>query len=226
MKFILILLSFYFSIAAYGQMCSCKDAPELKNIISCKKVLFSNGSKLYRQFNCDSSWLTFESRTGRKTLLYSLEAPLIELTERLGYQYVKENKHSFLIINRVISGCCTPPEFLLYNKNSGTLLENIGSLIYYSNDTQDNFVLYFSDSTLNTITLRYLNSGKKYKIPVPKNRFTETLEKTSENYAELLFYEHELKKPVFTIGYKYQLKEEAKTWYNDTIRLNLKKYIR
>jgi hypothetical protein len=178
------------------------------------------------QFNCDSSWLTFESITGRKSVLYSLEAPLIELTERLGYQLIKENKQSFLIMNRVISGCCTPPEFLLYNKNSGKLLENIGSLIYFSNDTQDNFLLYFSDSTLNTITLRYLNSGNKYKITVPKNRFAETLEKKAENYAELLFYEHKLKKSVFTIGYKYQRKEEAKTWYNDTIRLNLKKYIR
>ncbi|NTS44033.1 hypothetical protein HRG84_24350 [Flavisolibacter sp. BT320] len=226
MRLLLLLISFYFSTVTYGQGCSCKDAPELKDVISCKKVLFSNGAKLYRQFNCDSSWLTFESKNGRKTVLYSLEAPLINLSERLGYQFIKENKQSFLIINRLISGCCTLPEFLLYNKNNGKLLENLGSLIYYSEDAKENFVLYFSDSTLNAVTLHYLNSGKKYQIPVPQNRFAETLEKTGENYAELLFDEGELKKSVLAIGYRYQRKGEGEQWYDDTIRLDLKKYVR
>jgi hypothetical protein len=175
------------TIATYGQKCSCKNTPDLKEVISCKKVLFNNGAKLYRQFTCDSSWLTFENKIGRTIVLYSLEAPLVELTERLGYQYIMENKQSFLIMNRLISGCCTPPEFLLFSKNNGKLLEKLGYLIYYSKNEEENFVLYFSDSTLNTVTLQYINSGKRYKISVPPNRFAETLKGTGENYAELLF---------------------------------------
>ncbi|RYY45042.1 MAG: hypothetical protein EOO06_17195 [Chitinophagaceae bacterium] len=150
----------------------------------------------------------------------------MHLTERLGYQYIKENNQSFLIMNRLISGCCTPPAFLLFNKNNGKLLEKLGSLIYYSEEAKENFILYFSDSTLNAVTLHFLNSGKKYKISVPKNRFAETLEKTGENYAELLFDAGELKSSFFTIEYRYQRKEETEKWYKDTIRLDLKKHLR
>src|SRR5688572_19044621 len=106
MRFLLLISGFYFSAVVYGQNCSCKEEPDLKEIISCRKTVFSNGAKLYRQFNCDSSWLTFESKQGRKTILYSLEAPLVNYTNRLGYQFVTENKSSFLIMNRLISGCC------------------------------------------------------------------------------------------------------------------------
>lgn len=226
MRYLLILLSFYFSVATHGQTCSCKETPNLKDIISCDKIIFSNKAKLYRQFNCDSSWLTFESKSGKKVILYSLEQPLIELTDRLGYQYVKENKQSFLLMNRLISGCCTSPEYLLFNKDNGKLLNNLGSLIYYSENTKDNFVLFFSDSTLNSVTLLNLDTGKQYKIYLPKNRFRATLERTGDNYAELLFDEGELKNSVFTIGYRYQKTEKAETWYNDRIKIDLKKYVR
>jgi hypothetical protein len=170
--------------------------------------------------------MTFEDVNGRKTVLYSLEASLIQLTERLGYQYINENKQSFLIMNTLISGCCTPPEFLLFSKYNGKLLNNLGRLIYYSDKGKDNFVLYFSDTKFNSVTLLYLDTKRKYKIPGPLNRFSTTLEKTGENYGELLFDEGQIKNSVFTIGYRFQKKEKIEAWYNDTISLDLKKYVR
>jgi hypothetical protein len=226
MRYLLVILFLHLSITTYGQHCACKEAPDLKNLISCDVITFNNKAKLYRQFNCDSSWLTFESKSRKKVMLYSLQQPLIDLTERLGYQYVRENQKSFLIENRLVSGCCTPAEYLLFSKADGKLLKNLGRLIHRGEAGEDNFVLYFPDSTLNRMTLLYLDTGKQYAIDLPKNRLATTLEKTGENYAESLFHESERKNRVFTIVYKYQLEEEAQKWYDDKIEIDLKRYAR
>ena len=213
-------------MVTYGQRCSCEEAPEWNNVISCRTVTFNNKAKLYRQFNCDSSWLTFEGRSGKKVVLYALQQPLVDLTERLGYQFVRENKQSFLIMNKLVSGCCTPPEYLLFDKSNGKQLRNLGKLIHHDQEGEDNFALHFSDSTLNSVTLLYLDTGKQYKIDLPSNRFVASLEKTGENHAELMFYESEVKNRVFSITYRYQLDEKAEKWYEDTIRIDLKQYAR
>ncbi|MGF2414540.1 MAG: hypothetical protein ACQUYJ_19550, partial [Ferruginibacter sp.] len=113
MKVSITIGMLFFATVLYGQQCQCETDTQLKEIISCETIHFNNHSKLYRQFNCDSSWLTFESSVGIKRTLYSLEAALMNYTERLGYQYATEYKWSFLIQNNLISGCCTPPELSL-----------------------------------------------------------------------------------------------------------------
>jgi hypothetical protein len=226
MKPFLILLFLHISMVIYGQRCSCEEAPQLKDVISCEVITFSNKAKLYRQFNCDSSWLTFEGRSGKKVVLYSWQQPLVELTERLGYQFARENKQSFLIMNRLVSGCCTPPEYILFNKSNGKQLRSLGKLIHHDAEGEDNFALYFSDSMLNSVTLLFLNTGKQYEINLPRNRFNTSLEKTGEHYAESMFYESQVRNRVFTIAYRYQVDEEAQKWYEDKIEIDLKKYAR
>ncbi len=226
MKPFLILLFFHIATTAYGQRCLCEEAPQWKDVISCEVIPFTNKAKLYRQFNCDSSWLTFEGRSGKKVVLYALQQPFIDQTERLGYQFVRENKQSFLVMNKLISGCCTPPEYLLFNKSNGKRLRSLGRLIHQDGEGEDNFALYFSDSTLNSVTLLYLDTGKQYKIDLPKNRLVASLEKTGEAYAELMFYESEVKNRVFSIAYRYQLDEQAEKWYEDKLEIDLKEYAR
>jgi hypothetical protein len=62
MKITLVLILSIISQLCLGRNCSCKTQPELNEIISCKKTLFKNGAKIYRQFNCDSSWVVFENK--------------------------------------------------------------------------------------------------------------------------------------------------------------------
>jgi hypothetical protein len=54
-----------------SENCNCEENKELKDYISCKETVFRNGAKIYRQFNCDSSWLVFENKKIKKNI-YSL----------------------------------------------------------------------------------------------------------------------------------------------------------
>jgi hypothetical protein len=50
----------------------------------------------------------------------SLDKSLIELTERLGYQFVKEYKATLLFENRQVSGGGFPLNLELIDKNNGS----------------------------------------------------------------------------------------------------------
>lgn len=123
MKIVVIVIFMVFSQFSFAQNCSCKKKNQLNEIISCEKTIFKNGAKIYRQFNCDSSWLVFENKAKKKKILFSLDKDLIELTGRLGYTGCIEYGNTFMIENRLVSGCCDPSEFVLFNKNNGKKLQ-------------------------------------------------------------------------------------------------------
>ncbi len=92
MRPLLIIALLFFINSSFGQkQCSCDSNQFLKEIISCDPVIFKNDAKLFTQYNCDSSWLTFQNKKGKKTIIYTLES-LVELTGRLGYSYATEYK--------------------------------------------------------------------------------------------------------------------------------------
>jgi hypothetical protein len=224
MTHFLILGLLYLNSPKIGH-CTCESDTSLGSIISCDTIVFSNGSKLFRQFNCDSSWLTFEDRRMQKRVFYSLQYPLIDLTERLGYQFVMENNKSFVIRNNLISGCCTPPEYILFDKDNGNLLQNARQIIYYSEEKKYDFMLAFGDSTLNNLTLFAVNTGNKYKINLPQDLIIETLQKTGEFYPQVLFDTPEFQDSTLSIGYRYQKKEEGNKWHKDKLVINLSDYV-
>jgi hypothetical protein len=49
--------------------CNCPRVGE--DIYDCKPVKLKSGSKLYWNYNCDSTWLTFENRYRKKNILDS-----------------------------------------------------------------------------------------------------------------------------------------------------------
>jgi hypothetical protein len=72
---------------------------------------------MVQSFIDNSLWfifLTFESKSGLKKLCVSLDKSLIELTERLGYQFVKEYKSDIIIWNRQVSGEVVSIKFWTY----------------------------------------------------------------------------------------------------------------
>ena len=68
MKIALIFILRFFSELFFGQNCKCENVPELNEIISCKKTIFKNGAKIYREFNCGSSCVIFKAKTIKKRL--------------------------------------------------------------------------------------------------------------------------------------------------------------
>jgi hypothetical protein len=128
----------------YGQTCKCSKEPNLNEIISCKIIKFDNNSKLFWSFDCNSSWLTFESNTKQKKIIYSHS--LVDLTGRIGFSFITEYKKTFLIQNRLISGCCTPPEYFLFDKYSGQQKIKLGRVLYYSKTKDNAYIISLTNS--------------------------------------------------------------------------------
>lgn len=176
---------------------------------------------LYRQFNCDSSWLTFESKTGKKRILSSLGKPLIELTEQLGYFFVKEYQNSLLFINKKASGGGFPEDFELLNKDNGQVLKEFGTIIFHSDDSLNNFVLYLSYESLDTLTYYSIDQNKEFYFSIPKGRLLKTVSGSSQMFPEFLFEEPSIVKSILTLNYKYLVSCSPEIWNTDKIQIDL-----
>jgi hypothetical protein len=203
--------------------CSCRNNPLLKDLISCDTTFFTNGSRLYRQFNCDSSWLTFENKKGFKKLMDSMDKSTIGLTERLGYQFAREYKTALLFENRQASGGGFPINFELINKENGELLEELGTIIYYSDNTTGNYILYLTSDSLDTLTYYNMDSGKKYNFSIPGDRLLKTVQESSSMFVEFLFDEPKTVNQSLLITYKYLVSESPEKWSADDIVIDLTK---
>lgn len=207
-----------------SQNCSCKKLPKLNEIISCEKSTFNNGTKIYRQFNCDSSWLVFESKARKKRILFSLDKNLIELTEKLGYTSWVEYKSTFIIENRLISGCCDPPEYVLFDKNSGKKIAELGREVFHSEIQKYPYFVTIDKGKYSFLSFLNLNTNKIFKINLPKGRIDQALKKSNYIFAEYLFEKGEIKNGIFEIKYKYKTKETNK-WLIEKIKVDLNQYV-
>ncbi len=201
--------------------CGCKSNPDLTEFISCDTTRFQNGAKLYRQFNCDSSWLTFEGKSGIKRVLYSLDKSLIEMTDRLGYIFEKEYQNSLLFINKNVSGGGFPVDFELLSKDNGQVLKEFGTIIYHSDDSINNFVLYLSSDSLDTMTFYSVEQNKDFHFSIPKGRLWKTVRETSQMFPEFLFEEPVIDNSILTLTYKYLVSNSPEKWETDKIQINL-----
>jgi hypothetical protein len=205
--------------------CGCKSKLNLNEFISCDTTSFQNGSKLYRQFNCDSSWLTIESKSGLKRVMYSLDKSLIELTARLGYQFVKEYKATLLFENRHASGFGFPLNFELIDKDNGNVVEDFGTIIYYSDIEFNNYVLYLSPNSLDTVTYYNIDTKTKFNYLIPEGRLRKTVMESNQMFPEFLFEEPKTVNNILTFKYKYLESADVEKWNTDVITIDLQKII-
>jgi len=218
--FSLVLMASIFigSKPIFAQHCNCHAEPELRSIINCKPVCFKNGAKLFWQYNCDSSWLVYKNSHGGRQVIFSME--FVDLTGLLGFSYVQENKHSFTIENRQISGCCAPLQYRLFDKETGRQLRDFGDCIWYSNESQYNFLLYFIDGSDHKIRFYFIDKEKYLDLTIPKGRFKSHLFVA----PELAFEDANIENGRFKIYYKYQLPKQKETWSKDSIIVDLSRY--
>ena len=217
------LLSLFYQISL-GQICNCKTQPNLNEIISCEKTILKNGAKIYREFSCDSSWVIFESKNRKKKVLFSLNKDLMEYTGRLGFAGWTEYKNSFLVEYHTISGCCDPYEYILFDKNNGKKIAEIGREIFHSENNKYPYFVSIDKDNSNYLSFLNLETNKVFKINLPKDRIEKTMKITNGIFAETLFENGEIKNGVFEIKYKYKTSEKDK-WLNGKITVDLKKYV-
>ena len=234
MRTVLIAISFLCLTYTFGQNCSCEKDAMLKEIISCDTIKFDNKAKLFWNFNCDSSWLTFESPSHKKEIIFSLGEGLQNMTGRLGYIYVQEYKNTFLIQNNVISGCCSPPDFYLYDKNTGQKKSDLGRLIFYSEDKKNPLVIGVTNSSYDTIaeaaynslTIYNVDKDKKYFVQLSKGQIEKALEETEQIYPEYLFDEPIIRGDTIILTYYLRKAKSNSDKPVKVITIDKKKYSR
>lgn len=193
---LLISNIFFAANVVFGQQCSCLKEPQLKDVISCVPIKFDNGASLYWHYNCDSSWLTFKPSKGDKNILFSTE--MIGYTGKLGYNYVQEFKTAFLIENHVISGCCSPSEFYLFNKTNGRLKKEIGRVLFYSRKKKLPFIISLKNSSYKAKTVSDYDSLQIYNIDkniefhvrLPRKISAKNLDNANQFYPEYYSMNH------------------------------------
>ena len=230
------LLQIFFTIlisqSVWGQSCDCKENEILKEIISCEPKVLDNSSKIYWNFNCDSSWLTFENSKGYKKVLYSLDKDFIELTTRIGHVYFKEFKNTFLFTNKVISGCCDPVDYYLYDKSNGDSIKYLGRAIYVSDSASVPFVVTIRNSNYdensmtdyNSLTIYNLDTRKEFKAPFPKGQIEKGVKNNDYMFAEYIFDESEIKNDILILKYHVDKYIKGKQLKVMTFEIDLKKY--
>jgi hypothetical protein len=148
---------------------------------------------------------------------------MLYLTYKLGYQFIAEFDSFLFFQNRKISGCCFPIPYIFLDKTTGKVIEEIDHVIDYNVEEFD-FLVYITDTALNSITLRYFDSGKKYMLLIPDNRIEETILQSDEIYPEFLFKLGNITDSVYSISYSYQIPSNTEDWFNDKIVLDLREY--
>lgn len=162
--------------------------------------------------------MTFQKGKIKKSI-FELEGELLELTGRLGYSNWKEYNNSFLIENRLISGCCDPSEYILFDKESGSIIKNLGTSLYQTGfNEKEQFIVTLKD--LNTILFTNLNSNKITSFKLPKGRLENTLKNSNYFFADYLFQKIYINNNFLIIKYKY--KESKSNWKIDSIKIEIK----
>lgn len=199
--------------------CSCFNHPILSSIIDCDTTSFSSEALLYWQFNCDSSWLTFESTLGHKTILNSMDKDLIEYTAKLGPSFIEEFPDYLLFQSRLISGCCMPSDYLFIDKETGEVIQKIEA--YTIAHMDEEILIYFHDENYNKLGIIVLETNERSEIHFEGEKINNTLANGQILFAADLFDIIHLSKGELSISYKYLNELDNKTWLNDTVQFNI-----
>lgn len=211
-QILIVLLVFICSSTVFSQESNCgcdtiNIIPE--NRYKCDTTVFTNGAMMYWQWNCDSSWLTFENR--EKLILKSCDEVNVYGCLRTGLNFQKEYPNYLLFIYKWISGCCTPPDIVLISKDNGREIKRIPNVQFVWGDSDEDYVLYFSDITLNELIYLDHNTEDQYvyqfengKIQglADKNQTTslsdlfENFKKNDENFTFDLIVSNEEKERI------------------------------
>ena len=148
----------------------------------------------------------------------------MEYTGRLGFAEWREYKNSFIVEYHNISGCCEPYEYILYDKNNGKKIANLGREIYRSEIKKYPYFVTIDKDKSNFLSFLNLETNKIFKINLSKDKTKKTLLLTNEIFPEVLFENEKIKNGVFEIQYKYKTTEKGK-WLIEKVRVDLKKHI-
>ena len=176
---ILFMLFSIFTVNLFSQETdtTCQGIKYYNLAVTKDTTVLDNGNKLYYLADCDSTWLVLDFGNSTKSL-FSVELDFIPYTFRLGYYLIKEFKNLlFFRYGCSVSGPCA---YVLIDKNNGKIQKEFdhGMVVYSGEKEYSDFIIYFSEiengssEKLDTLTLLFIDSGKKFNSTIPSGRFS------------------------------------------------------
>jgi len=210
---LIALIILTLSITCSFAQCKCDSVPEMNVWVKCDTTILKNGAYLYYQFNCDSTWLTFENNHIKK-YIFSIGADLTQYNYRLGYDLTAEFKNYLLFrYDCPATGSCN---HVLIDKSTGVIVKQLNEIIYESNENGLDLIVYFTNNDINTLTLDFLENAKKYYVAVNPNRFNAII-------PEHQFDKGILKDQMLILPYSYQ---KDKNIIKTELIIDIRKYTR
>lgn len=191
MKTILTIFGILYGLLSIGQNCFCEKDSLLNKIIPCDTIIFDNQTILFRSFDCDSLWITFENQKHEKEIIFSVDQKTIELTSRLGFVFAQEYNNTFLI--EELNTGFSLPEFYLYDKTTGENIKSIGRILFYSKNRDFPFIVLFTNNDsdepniteeYNSLTIINLDNNKTHLFKLPKNDIKIALKNSGQTFPE------------------------------------------
>ncbi len=179
------------------------------------------GSMIYWQYNQDSSWLTFEDINGVKKMLNTMYCPMMGYSYKLGMQRYDVYPKYAVFYEELISGCCTPPNVVFLDNSTAKELKRIDSYSLIRLDEE--FCMFFIDTTLNTASFLDLKTDKTSNVIFPEGLFVSKMESSGNTYPREFFNEIEVYKNNLKVVYQFKNKQSDRDWIKDSIIVNLKK---
>lgn len=203
MKQVLIILTIMI-LPIYGfsqkQNCGCEhQVADPKDQYICDTTIFTNGAKMYWQ--CDNGYSKLIFKNKEKVILKVCEDAIIYVCDRTGLSFLKEYPNYLLFQYRWISGCCTSPDVIFINKENGSELWRIGSDLFVWGDVDENYILYFSDTTCKELIYLNNNTDKKYTFSFAAGQINESIIENDVSLVADLFKNFKKDKNEFTFDF-------------------------
>ena len=197
----ILIIIFSQNLLSQKSNCGCdKIKIDSENQYKCDTTILTNGALIYWQWNCDSSWLTFENKG--KILLSSCNKSNVYSCESTGLNFLKEYHNYILFQYKWISGCCTPPDLVFFNKDNGKEIKRITNELFIWGDIDDNYALYFSDKTYNDLIYLDHNTDNQYLIHFENGQVLSSANKNNVLQLSDLFKDFKKIKDDFTFEFK------------------------
>lgn len=197
-----ILLTIQLNIFGQNVKCGCDTFIE-ESKYKCDTMYFSDGAMLYWQYDCDSTWLTFENK--EKIILKTCEAESVFGCNRTGLNFIKEYNNYLFFIHEWISGCCVSPDLVFLSKENGQEIKRVKSEYFIWGSIDDDFALYFSDSTyMDLVYLNQINLEETH-IKFKDEEVNQSINENNINQLSDLF--KDVKKEENQIVFKFKNRE-------------------
>lgn len=166
----------------------------------CDTTVLSNGAKLYYLWNCDSTCLVFEN--DKKVILKSSNELDPILFSKTGLNFLKEYPNYLLFCHYWISGCCVPPDIVFLDKETGTEMKRISNDLFVWGDVDENYAVYFRDSSLTELIYLDHSTDKEHQIHFKQNEILTSIKANGSIFTADLFNNFKKNKTELTFDLK------------------------